>query len=107
MIADEQTHTLPEDESGPRRIGAMPASTMHFLLRGRPRRTLGTVQSHYAELFEARPLTSDPRQPRLHRRFRRSRHALHAVEARLPAAEQVTSIRARLALRALPGDALG
>jgi glutamate-ammonia-ligase adenylyltransferase len=55
MVADEQTHCLPEDDDGVARIARM----MGF--RGRAdfaralRRRLTTVQGHYAHLFENAP----------------------------------------------------
>ncbi len=55
MVADEQTHTLPEDDAGVARIGRMMgfkgAKDFAVALRAR----LVTVQGHYARLFEHAP----------------------------------------------------
>ena len=79
MIADEQTHSLPEDDDGLAVVAAMAGHDDVAGLRRSADRTLGTVRDHYAELFEAGAVADlDGRQPGLHRRFRRPRDALHA-----------------------------
>jgi len=54
MVADEQSHVLPEDAAGLKRIAHMmgeePAAFEKHLLK-----VLRTVEKHYAELFEAAP----------------------------------------------------
>jgi glutamate-ammonia-ligase adenylyltransferase len=59
MIADEQTHTLPEDEAGLAVVAAMAGYDDVPSFAADLTRTLGTVRDRYAELFEAAPsLTS-------------------------------------------------
>lgn len=55
MVADEQTHTLPEDEAGVARVARLMGfkGTKDFAPALRAR--LETVQSHYARLFENAP----------------------------------------------------
>ncbi len=59
MIADEQTHTLPEDEEELAVVAAMAGYDDVPAFAAALTETLGTVRDHYAELFEAAPsLTS-------------------------------------------------
>ncbi len=59
MIADEQTHTLPEDDEGLATIAAMAGYDDRDSFAADLTRTLGTVRDRYAELFETAPsLTS-------------------------------------------------
>ncbi len=59
MVADEQTHTLPEDDEGLAAIGRMAGHASLGAFERRLCRTLETVRRHYAALFEAAPaLTS-------------------------------------------------
>jgi glutamate-ammonia-ligase adenylyltransferase len=55
MVADEQTHTLPEDEEGLERIAHMlgyrDAETFSTVFRG----SMQQVEHHYAALFETAP----------------------------------------------------
>ncbi len=59
MIADEQTHTLPEDDADLMVVAAMAGYDDLPAFSADLGRTLTTVRDHYAELFEAAPsLTS-------------------------------------------------
>ncbi len=59
MIADEQTHTLPEDQEGLAVVAAMAGDDDVAAFSLALTTTLGKVRDHYAELFEAAPsLTS-------------------------------------------------
>ncbi|NLH83524.1 MAG: bifunctional [glutamine synthetase] adenylyltransferase/[glutamine synthetase]-adenylyl-L-tyrosine phosphorylase, partial [Phyllobacteriaceae bacterium] len=55
MVADEQTHSLPEDEAGVARIARMMGFKGVKDFAPALRRRLETVQSHYARLFENAP----------------------------------------------------
>jgi glutamate-ammonia-ligase adenylyltransferase len=59
MVADEQSHTLPEDKKGLTRIALMMGDRDARRFSERLTRTLKTVERHYAGLFEKAPeLTS-------------------------------------------------
>ena len=59
MVADEQTHTLPEDDEGLSRIALMLGFADAEAFSGAFRASLRQVERHYAALFEAAPqLTS-------------------------------------------------
>ena len=109
MVADEQTHMLPEDDAGLERIAHMLGfADAEAFSDGVPRSRCSTVERHYAALFETAPrAVGRHRQPRLHRRRRRSRHAADAGEPRLRAAERHLPGHPRLAFRPLPRDAVG
>ncbi|MET0169333.1 MAG: bifunctional [glutamine synthetase] adenylyltransferase/[glutamine synthetase]-adenylyl-L-tyrosine phosphorylase, partial [Aliihoeflea sp.] len=55
MVADEQSHTLPEDEEGLRRIALMLGFTDEVEFSETFRASLQLVESHYAALFETAP----------------------------------------------------
>ncbi|MCE1235119.1 MAG: bifunctional [glutamine synthetase] adenylyltransferase/[glutamine synthetase]-adenylyl-L-tyrosine phosphorylase [Hyphomicrobiales bacterium] len=55
MVADEQTHCLPDDEAGVARIARMMGFKGLKDFAPALRRRLETVQSHYARLFENAP----------------------------------------------------
>ncbi|MGI9401212.1 MAG: bifunctional [glutamine synthetase] adenylyltransferase/[glutamine synthetase]-adenylyl-L-tyrosine phosphorylase [Rhizobiaceae bacterium] len=55
MVADEQSHTLPEDEEGLKRIAYMMGYNSVDEFAADLTKTLTTVQDHYAVLFEASP----------------------------------------------------
>ncbi len=55
MIADQQTHTLPEDEEGLTAIAALSGFADMESFEGTVRRQLECVETHYAELFEDQP----------------------------------------------------
>ncbi|MCO6389487.1 bifunctional [glutamine synthetase] adenylyltransferase/[glutamine synthetase]-adenylyl-L-tyrosine phosphorylase [Aliihoeflea aestuarii] len=55
MIADEQSHTLPEDDEGLRRIALMMGFTDEAEFSQTFRASLQLVESHYAALFETAP----------------------------------------------------
>ena len=52
MIADEQTHKLPDDEAGVERVARMLGYEDGETFRGDLLETLRTVETHYAALFE-------------------------------------------------------
>lgn len=59
MIADEQTHTLPEDDEGLAVVAAMAGYDDVTAFASALTATLAKVRDHYADLFEAAPsLTS-------------------------------------------------
>ncbi len=58
MVADEQTHTLPEDEEGLERIARMRGYTDAETFSADFRSALQEVESHYAALFETAPQLS-------------------------------------------------
>ncbi|MEJ1158028.1 bifunctional [glutamine synthetase] adenylyltransferase/[glutamine synthetase]-adenylyl-L-tyrosine phosphorylase [Prosthecomicrobium sp. N25] len=58
MVADEQTHTLPEDVAGATRIARMMGFRTLDDFSAALRRRLETVQRHYARLFESAPQLS-------------------------------------------------
>ena len=59
MIADAQTHTLPDDEDGLAVVAAMTGYDGVAAFSAALTTTLGKVRDHYAELFESAPsLTS-------------------------------------------------
>ena len=55
IVADEQTHTLPEDEEGVERIALLLGFASAEAFAEAFRTSLGTVEKHYAALFEASP----------------------------------------------------
>ena len=55
MVADEQSHALPEDADGVERIGRMMGFRSYKAFATALRRRLTTVQAHYARLFENAP----------------------------------------------------
>ncbi|MCO6048658.1 bifunctional [glutamine synthetase] adenylyltransferase/[glutamine synthetase]-adenylyl-L-tyrosine phosphorylase [Mesorhizobium sp. RP14(2022)] len=55
MVADEQSHSLPEDDAGVERIAHMLGFGSRDTFAERFQRTLGEVEHHYAELFETAP----------------------------------------------------
>ncbi len=55
MVADEQSHTLPDDEEGLRRIALMMGHGSVDEFAATLTKVLTTVQDHYAALFEASP----------------------------------------------------
>ena len=52
MVADEQTHVLPEDEAGLRKSGALLGLCDRRAFEAKLRRTFELVQGHYAALFK-------------------------------------------------------
>lgn len=58
IVADEQTHILPEDDEGIRRIALMLGFSGIEDFSERFRAALKTVESHYAALFETAPQLS-------------------------------------------------
>ncbi len=59
MVADEQAHTLPEDEEGLKRIALMTGETGTKAFAKKLTDTLRTVEKHYADLFEEAPALTD------------------------------------------------
>ncbi|MFN0218089.1 MAG: bifunctional [glutamine synthetase] adenylyltransferase/[glutamine synthetase]-adenylyl-L-tyrosine phosphorylase [Hyphomicrobium sp.] len=58
MVADEQTHVMPDDDAGLERIARFSGYATGEALATELRKVLGTVERHYAGLFEdAPPLT--------------------------------------------------
>jgi len=55
MVADEQTHVLPEDDEGLERIAHMRGFETAAAFADAFRASLKTVESHYAALFETAP----------------------------------------------------
>ena len=55
MIADEQTHSLPADETGIAQIATFLGHADAAAFEAELRRVLETVQGHYAALFEQEP----------------------------------------------------
>ncbi|MBE7183669.1 MAG: bifunctional [glutamine synthetase] adenylyltransferase/[glutamine synthetase]-adenylyl-L-tyrosine phosphorylase [Methylobacterium mesophilicum] len=55
MVADEQSHSLPEDEAGVTRIAHMLGFEGRDAFAERFRHVLTEVEHHYAELFETAP----------------------------------------------------
>lgn len=55
MVADEQTHSLPEDDEGLQRIALMRGFKDADAFAAEFRRSLQTVEKHYAALFESAP----------------------------------------------------
>ncbi|MER2606384.1 MAG: bifunctional [glutamine synthetase] adenylyltransferase/[glutamine synthetase]-adenylyl-L-tyrosine phosphorylase [Siculibacillus sp.] len=55
MVADEQTHCLPEDDAGVLRIARLMGMKTIKEFAAALRRRLETVQGHYARLFEGAP----------------------------------------------------
>src|SRR5690606_29472037 len=55
MVADEQTHTLPEDDEGLERIAHLLAFQDMQAFSGEFRASLQQVEGHYAALFETAP----------------------------------------------------
>src|SRR6185312_2612853 len=60
MVDDAQTHTLPNDEDGLRRIAAFLGFAAADAFAAELRRHLRQVEKHYAELFEEAPSLSGP-----------------------------------------------
>jgi len=58
VIADEQTHTLPEDEEGMERVARLLGYEDIAAFEGDFRKALSEVEAHYAALFEAAPKLS-------------------------------------------------
>lgn len=58
MVADEQTHVLPEDEAGMERIARMLRFDGAQAFEAAFRASLKTVEKHYAALFESAPQLS-------------------------------------------------
>ena len=58
MVADEQTHTLPEDDEGLERIARMRGYADAEAFSAAFREALQLVERHYAALFEAAPQLS-------------------------------------------------
>ena len=58
MVADEQTHQLPEDDEGLERIARMLGFSGADAFAATFRSSLHTVEAHYAALFEAAPQLS-------------------------------------------------
>jgi glutamate-ammonia-ligase adenylyltransferase len=58
MVADEQTHTLPEDDEGLERIARMLGFADREAFSAAFRRSLQEVEGHYAALFETAPQLS-------------------------------------------------
>ena len=58
IVADEQTHILPEDDEGIRRIALMLGFAGEEAFAERFRAALKTVEGHYAALFETAPQLS-------------------------------------------------
>ncbi len=58
MVADEQTHTLPEDDAGLERIAHLLGFADAGAFSAAFRASLHTVERHYAALFEAAPQLS-------------------------------------------------
>jgi glutamate-ammonia-ligase adenylyltransferase len=58
MVADEQTHTLPEDDEGLERIAHMLGFADREAFSAVFRRSLEQVEGHYAALFETAPQLS-------------------------------------------------
>jgi glutamate-ammonia-ligase adenylyltransferase len=55
MVADEQTHSLPEDDEGLERIARMRGFKTPTNSPKTFRQSLQTVEKHYAALFESAP----------------------------------------------------
>lgn len=58
MVADEQTHLLPEDDEGLERIARMLGFADAETFSGAFRKSLHKVEKHYAKLFETAPQLS-------------------------------------------------
>jgi [glutamine synthetase] adenylyltransferase / [glutamine synthetase]-adenylyl-L-tyrosine phosphorylase len=58
MIADEQTHSLPEDEEGLKRVALMAGFKDTKSFAEAVRKSLTTVEAHYSALFETAPQLS-------------------------------------------------
>jgi len=58
MVADEQTHLLPDDEEGLERIARLLGYTSGMIFAEAFRQALHMVESHYAALFETAPQLS-------------------------------------------------
>src|SRR5690606_13454911 len=58
MVADEQAHTLPEDDEGLRRIALMLGFEDENAFSKAFRASLQLVEGHYAALFETAPQLS-------------------------------------------------
>jgi [glutamine synthetase] adenylyltransferase / [glutamine synthetase]-adenylyl-L-tyrosine phosphorylase len=58
MVADEQTHALPEDEEGLRRIALMAGFSDTKKFSDAVRASLQMVETHYSALFETAPQLS-------------------------------------------------
>ena len=60
MVEDAQTHTIPEDAGGLRRIAVFMGYASPALFAADLTRVLSDVESHYAELFEESPSLASP-----------------------------------------------
>jgi [glutamine synthetase] adenylyltransferase / [glutamine synthetase]-adenylyl-L-tyrosine phosphorylase len=60
MVADAQTHTLPEDEAGLARIATFLGAADAGVFAAEMRARLATVERHYAHLFEEAPSLAAP-----------------------------------------------
>jgi [glutamine synthetase] adenylyltransferase / [glutamine synthetase]-adenylyl-L-tyrosine phosphorylase len=58
MVSDEQTHSLPEDEEGLKRVALMAGFRDTKSFGETVRKSLTTVESHYSALFETAPQLS-------------------------------------------------
>jgi [glutamine synthetase] adenylyltransferase / [glutamine synthetase]-adenylyl-L-tyrosine phosphorylase len=58
MVADEQTHLLPEDDEGLERIARMLGFADAKIFSAAFRQSLAVVEAHYAKLFETAPQLS-------------------------------------------------
>ena len=58
MVADEQTHTLPQDEDGLKRVALMAGFSDTEKFAEAVRASLETVETHYSALFETAPQLS-------------------------------------------------
>ncbi|MBB5754277.1 bifunctional [glutamine synthetase] adenylyltransferase/[glutamine synthetase]-adenylyl-L-tyrosine phosphorylase [Prosthecomicrobium pneumaticum] len=61
MIADEQTHTLPEDEAALAVVARLSGEVSFAAFAARLTATLETVRGHYMKLFESAPTLSTMR----------------------------------------------
>ncbi|MEC9342341.1 MAG: bifunctional [glutamine synthetase] adenylyltransferase/[glutamine synthetase]-adenylyl-L-tyrosine phosphorylase [Pseudomonadota bacterium] len=59
MVADEQSHTLPDDDEGLKRIALMTGEANAETFASRLTGVLRTVEKHYAGLFEEAPELTD------------------------------------------------
>jgi [glutamine synthetase] adenylyltransferase / [glutamine synthetase]-adenylyl-L-tyrosine phosphorylase len=59
MVADEQTHTLPDDDEGLLRVAYLAGFKSVDAFAIRLRHALETIEQHYAELFETAPELSE------------------------------------------------
>ena len=107
MIADEQTHTLPEEEEGIERVGRMMGFEGSEDFEAAFRTSLQVVERHYAALFETAPqlsagvgnlvFTGDVDDPG---------YVADTTKSRLPAAERHLPRHSRLAFWPLSRHAI-